>query len=88
MWIPDGKEAPTRPRRTTASLERALTISQSPLQFSLVEILPKGIHFDSQYFCSNILSAIVQNRPSETLEDRKRRLVLHFDNATLTPPSA
>jgi hypothetical protein len=38
-----------------------LTVLWSPLGFSLAEILPKGIHFDSQYFCSNILSAIVQN---------------------------
>jgi hypothetical protein len=50
--------------------------------FSLVEILPKWIHFDFQYFCSNILSAIMQNRPSETPEHRRRRMVLHFDSAS------
>jgi hypothetical protein len=48
----------------------------------LFEILPKGIHFDSQYFCSIILSAIVQNRPSEIPEDQTRRMVVHFENAT------
>jgi histone-lysine N-methyltransferase SETMAR len=59
-----------------------LTIFWSPLGFFLVEILPKGIYFDSQYFCPNVLFAIVQNRPSEIPGDRRRRMVVHFDNAT------
>jgi hypothetical protein len=82
LWILDGEEVLTRPRRTIASPKRMLTVFWSPLGFSLVEILPKGIHCDSQYFCSNILSAIVQTRPSETPEDRRRRTVVHFDNTT------
>jgi hypothetical protein len=69
MWIPDGKVMPTQRRRTIASPERTLAVFWSQLGFSLVEILPKGIHYESQYFCSNVLSAIVQNRPSETPED-------------------
>jgi histone-lysine N-methyltransferase SETMAR len=48
----------------------------------LVGVLLKWIHFDSQSFCSRILSAIVQNRTPETPEDRRQRMVLHFDNAT------
>jgi hypothetical protein len=59
-----------------------LTVFWSPLGFSLVETLLKGIHFDSQSFCSSLLSAIEQNRLSETPEDRRRRMVIHFDNAT------
>jgi hypothetical protein len=59
-----------------------LTVFWSPLGFSLVEILSKRIRFDSEYFCSNILSAIVQNQPSETPEDRRQRMVMHFDSAT------
>jgi hypothetical protein len=38
--------------------------------------------FDSQYFCSTILSAIVQSLPSDTPEDRRRRTVVHFVNVT------
>jgi histone-lysine N-methyltransferase SETMAR len=82
MWIPDGEEVLTRPRRMIASPKRMLAVFWSPLGFSLVEIIPKGIRFDSQYFYSNILSAIVQNQPSETSEDRRRRIMVHFDNAT------
>jgi hypothetical protein len=59
-----------------------MTVFWPPLGFLLVEILMKGVSFDSQYFCSSILSAIVQGRPSETPEDRRRRMVVHFDNPT------
>jgi hypothetical protein len=86
MWIPDGEELPTRRKRTVPSPKRMLTIFWSPLGFSLVEILPKGIIFDSRCFCFNALSAVVQNRPSGTPEDRRRKMLVHFDNAT--PPTA
>jgi hypothetical protein len=45
-----------------------LAVFWSPLGFPLVEILLKGIRFDFYYFCSNILSTIVQNQLSETLK--------------------
>jgi hypothetical protein len=38
-----------------------LTVFWFPLGLSPIEILLKWIRFDSQYFCSSILSAIVQN---------------------------
>jgi hypothetical protein len=82
MWIPDGGEVPTRPGQTIASPKQMLTVFWSPLGLSLAEILPKGIRFGFYYSCFNILSAIVQNRPSETAEDWRPRMVLHFDNAT------
>jgi hypothetical protein len=71
MWIPDGEEVQTRPRRTISNPKQMPTVFWSPLGFSLIKSLPKGIRFDSQYFCCNILSAIVQNRPSEIPEDRR-----------------
>jgi hypothetical protein len=82
MCIPGGEQVPTRPRRAIASPSWMLTVCWSRLGFSFVEILPRRIHFDFQYFCSNILSVIRQNRLSETLEDRSRRMVLHVDNVT------
>jgi hypothetical protein len=42
------------------------------LSFSLVEIIPKGIHFDARYFCSIILSIFLQGRPAATPEDRRQ----------------
>jgi hypothetical protein len=83
MWILDGEEVPTRPRRTIASPKRMLVDFWSPLGLSFVQILPKGTHFDFHYFCSNILSAIVQNQLSETPEDWRRRMSLHFNNPTM-----
>jgi hypothetical protein len=59
MWISDGKEVRTRPGGTTASPKQRLAVFWSPLSFPLVEILPKGTHFHSQDFCSNILFATV-----------------------------
>jgi hypothetical protein len=79
MWSPDGEEVLTRLRRTMASPKRTLTFFWSPLGLSLVEIPLKGILFDPQYFCSHIFSAIVQNRLSETAEDRRRKMGVHFD---------
>jgi hypothetical protein len=81
MWIPDGEEVPTRPRRMIASRKQLPAVFWSPMGFSPVEILPKMIHFDSQHLCSKFLSAIGQNRPPETPEDRRRRMVVHFDDA-------
>jgi histone-lysine N-methyltransferase SETMAR len=82
MWLPEGAHAPTRPRRTIASPKRMLTVFWSPLGFSLVEILPKGERFNAEYFCLQILAGIVDRRPVETAEDMKRKMVLHFDNAS------
>jgi hypothetical protein len=88
MWVPDREEVPTRLRRTITSSRQMLTVFWSLLGVFLVETLPKGIHFDSQYFCSNILSAIVRNRLSESPGDQRRRMVVHFDNPTPHTPSA
>jgi hypothetical protein len=82
MWIPDEGELPTRPRRTIAGPERMLAVFWSALGFPRGETLPKGIDFDSQYFSSNVLSAIAHNRSSETPEDRRRKMAVHFDITT------
>jgi histone-lysine N-methyltransferase SETMAR len=81
MWVPEGAQAPTRPRRTIASAKRMLTVFWSPLGFPLVEILPKGEPFNAGYFCLKILAGIVEHRPVETAEDMTREMVLHYDNA-------
>jgi hypothetical protein len=45
MWIPDGGEVQTRPRRTISSPKRMMTVFLSRLVFSHVEISQKGIQF-------------------------------------------
>jgi histone-lysine N-methyltransferase SETMAR len=59
-----------------------LTIVCSPLGFPLVQLLPKGHHFDAEDLCFQILREIDRIRPAETAEDARQRLVLHFDNAS------
>jgi hypothetical protein len=81
IWSPEGAEMPTRPRQIIASPERMLPVFWSPLGFALVEMLPRGACFDPLYFCLKILCGIVRNRPTDTAEDERRRMVLHFDNA-------
>jgi hypothetical protein len=58
------------------------TVFWSPLGFSVVRILPKGQHFDAQYFTTTIPSVKAENRPVQTWEDQSRKMVLHFDNAS------
>jgi hypothetical protein len=53
-----------------------LAIFWSPLGFPLVQLLPKGQHFNAGYFYENILQEINQNRPAATAEDGRRNIVL------------
>jgi hypothetical protein len=82
MWLLEDAEVPTRPKRTIASPKRTLTVFGSPLGFAVVELLPKGAHFDAGYFSMKILAAIVERRPAGTTEDGRRKMGLHFDNAS------
>jgi hypothetical protein len=61
-----------------------LAVFWSLLGFSLVEILPKGDHFNALYVCSKILHRIVKNRPVDTSEDQRGNMALNFANPTLT----
>jgi histone-lysine N-methyltransferase SETMAR len=87
-WVPEGAAIPTRPRQTIGSPKRMLTVFWSPLGFALVRMLPKGAHFDAHYFCTNILAEVDRIRPAATAEDARRKVVLHFDNASPHSASA
>jgi hypothetical protein len=69
MWLPDGAEASIQSMEIMTSPKRMLTVFWFPFGFSEVKILPKGQHFDAQYFISTILSVIAENRPMQTWED-------------------
>jgi histone-lysine N-methyltransferase SETMAR len=81
IWLPEEALNPTRPRQTINTPKRMLTIFWSPVGFPLVQLLPKGQHFNAGYFCANILQEIDQNRPAATAEHQRRNIVRHFDNA-------
>jgi histone-lysine N-methyltransferase SETMAR len=58
------------------------TVFWSTLGFPLVQILPKGHRFNAEYLCNHILHEIDRIRPGTTDENARRKIVLHFDNAT------
>jgi hypothetical protein len=83
IWLRDGVPIPTRPKKTIASPTRMLTVFWSPLSFPVIQSLPKGVYCTGEYFCSNILRDIQKKRPGDRAEDRRRKLMLHFDNASV-----
>jgi hypothetical protein len=54
-----------------------ITIAWNPLDFPLIEALPKGHTFNAEYYRDNILAALTQLHP----EDDERKLVVHANNA-------
>jgi hypothetical protein len=57
-----------------------LTVFWSLLDFPLVQILPKGHRFNSEYFRNHILYKIDQISLATTDEDARRKIILHFDD--------
>ena len=51
-----------------------------PSGILLVDRLPKGVKFNSQYMVSNILTPVC-DMLSDEISSSKRRLILHMDNA-------
>jgi hypothetical protein len=47
-----------------------------------LDMLLKGEHFDARYFCVMTLDGIGANRLADATEDQRRRIVLHFGNAS------
>jgi hypothetical protein len=82
MCLPGGAEAPIQSNQTIASPKRMLTVFRPPLEFSVAKILPKGQHFDAQYFLSTLLSVIAENRLLSTWKDQSRKIVLQFNTAS------
>jgi hypothetical protein len=55
-----------------------VTIAWNVLGFHLVEALPKGRHFNAEYYRNNILTQLIRIRP----QAGERNLVIHADNAS------
>lgn len=76
------KKPTTKPKTIISTPKRMLTVFWSPLEFRIVEMLPKGQCFNSEYFISSILQKIVDTQPLPVLNHPKRNDVIHIDNAT------
>jgi hypothetical protein len=47
----------------------------------MLDILPTGVKFTSEYFCSNVIDVLASIVDPEGRKARAIRYVLHFDNA-------
>jgi hypothetical protein len=54
-----------------------VTIAWNPLEFPLLDVLPKGNTFNAEYYRANILTELLPLRPPVN----GRRSVIHADNA-------
>jgi hypothetical protein len=55
-----------------------VTIAESPLGLHVLDALPKGNTFNTEYYCVNIITELRPLRP----QGDGRRLVIHADNVT------
>jgi hypothetical protein len=83
IWLQDGVPIPTKPMKTIASPKRMLTVFWSPLGFPVIQSRWKGVCLNGVYFCWNIVPNIQEKRPSDRVEDGRRKLVLPVDNASV-----
>jgi hypothetical protein len=77
IWLQPGKAPPERPRHTIGDKKMMVTIAWNPLGFHLIEVLPKGMLFNAEYYRNNILAALIEFSP----DPQNRPLVIHADNA-------
>lgn len=82
QWLQPNEKPSTKPKTIISTPKRMLTVFWSPLGFRIVEMLPKGQRFNSEYFISSILQKIVDTQPPPVLNQPKRNVVIHMDNAT------
>jgi hypothetical protein len=76
-WLPDYEDSPTIERQTISSPKTVLTVVRNPHGFHLVNVLPNGQAWTSQYYIGYILPEIGAVRDARDL----RKLVVHADNA-------
>jgi transposase len=79
IWLRPDQEPHELPKHTIRDKKIMATIAWNELGFHLVEALPKGRHFNAEYYRDNILTELIRFR----LQPGERNLVIHADNASL-----
>jgi hypothetical protein len=77
IWLPDSEDRPEIPRHMISSTKSIPTVVWNPRGFHLVNGLPKGQPWTSQYDIDNVLAGICALREAGD----PRRLVIHAENA-------
>jgi hypothetical protein len=71
------KNNPLKDRAIPSKTQMRVTIAWNPLEFHLLDALPKGNTFNAEYYHVNILTELLPLRPQVD----GRRLVIHAGNA-------
>lgn len=80
MWVESGDEPQTRSKKMIGDEKVLVSVFWNPNGFALVDELPKGVTFTTDYFINNILEKLTKRGTAFPDRDGKR-LNLHFDNA-------
>jgi transposase len=80
IWLPPAEAPPTREKKMISSPKLMLTIVWNPHGFHIIDILPKGAKFNSDYYISHILTPLAEIKESIGVESQ-RKLIVHADNA-------
>ena len=76
----EGDKLSTREKKKIGSKRIMLTVFRNAEGFLSADLLPEGMHFNSEYFINNILEKIFQNT-AERRAECHRKVTLHFDKA-------
>jgi hypothetical protein len=77
IWLQRNDARPVRAKKVINSPKAMLTVFWSPNGFHIIEALPAGRNFTSEYFCETILYTLRKNLSQMTA----RKIVVPMDNA-------
>jgi len=80
QWVQEGESPSTREKKMIGSKKFMLTVFWNTEGFIIIDLLPEGLKFNSEYFINNILERIYQMTSDLCLKSR-HKITLHFDNA-------
>lgn len=80
QWLPADEIPPTRAKKMISDKKYMLTIFWNANGFTVIDVLPDGIKFNSEYFINNILEDIYKKTTS-IRKNSLKKITVHFDNA-------
>ena len=80
VWLPNDVPPPEKEKKMKTDKKMMLTVFWNPEGFLIVDVLPHGQKFNSEYFINNILQPIYEQLSSRA-EELGKTITLHFDNA-------
>jgi histone-lysine N-methyltransferase SETMAR len=82
QWLPGDEPPADRVQSMVSSPRVMLTVVWNTEGFHIINVIPKGAMFGTDYYCEDILSEILRACPLRS----NRRLVIHADSAR--PPTS